>query len=213
MRSDVITRLAAANPVPGAVPLRAPAPLRNRRLALAAVAAVVVAIPATAFGGRLGDLLGISNQGTPVASNAVLPGQSNLDRAMQELKVGSTMQLLGRLNGVDFYAARNADGHFCLAIDHVDTAYEKGFGCDLNTDGFPSAQRQALSFPPALRLQGIAADGVAKVAYLDSDGTVIDTTPVVDNLFASSVRLSPGQAAYIETFDAQGNVTSKRALP
>ena len=41
------------------------------------------------------------------------------------------MQLLGTLNGVRFYAARNADGHLCLAIDHVDAQYEKGFGCSL----------------------------------------------------------------------------------
>jgi hypothetical protein len=211
MRNDVIARLAAANPIPTDAPLRvAPAPVR--RLAIAAILAAVVAIPAVAFAGRLADALGISNGGTPVSTSAVLPGQGKLDQAMQELKVGSTMQLLGTLNGVTFYAARNADGRFCIAIDHASEQYEKGFGCYLNANGFPSAEVQVLVFPPALQLQGIAADGVAKVAFLDADGSVIDSTPVTNNLFASNVQLAPGQAVSIETFDAQGNVTSKRPL-
>jgi hypothetical protein len=183
-----------------------------RRLAVAAIVAAVVAIPTVAFAGRLADALGISNGGTPVSTSAVLPGMSKLDEAMQELKVGSTMQLLGTLNGVTFYAARNADGRFCIAIDHVGEQYRKGFSCDLRANGFPSPDVQALAFPPALQLQGIAADGVAKVAFLDADGNVIDSTPVTNNLFASDVQLAPGEAVSIETFDAQGNVTSKRPL-
>jgi len=67
-----------------------------------------------------------------------------------------------------------------------------------------------LSFPG--QLQGIAADGVATVAFTDADGNVLDSTPVVDNLFASSVRLGIGVATYIEALDAKGNVLSKRKL-
>jgi hypothetical protein len=213
MKTDVIARLVVANPVPTGTPLRVPARPPRRRAAFALAAAVVVAVPAVAFAGRLADALGISNQGTPVSTSSVLPGSSGLDEAMQQLKVGSTMQLLGTLNGVRFYAARNTDGHFCMAIDHVDAQYEKGFGCDLKADGFPSADVQVLAFPPHLLLQGVAADGVAKVAFLDASGNVIDSTPVTNNLFASDVQLPQGEAAFIETFDAQGNVTSRRALP
>src|SRR5205807_2306624 len=83
------------------------------------------AVPAAAFAGRLGDLLGISNEGTAVSTSQVLPGQDKLDQALADMRVGSTMQLLGTLNGVSFYAARNADGQFCLAIDHVQQTYEK----------------------------------------------------------------------------------------
>jgi hypothetical protein len=131
---------------------------------------------------------------------------------MQELKVGSTMQFLGTLEGVSFYATRNADGHFCLAIDRVGAQYEKGFGCDLNADGFPSADVQALVFPPARRLQGVAADGVATVEFLDAGGDVLDAASVTSNLFVSDKQLPPGEAAYVATLDASGNVTSKRAL-
>lgn len=210
MKTDVIARLAAANPVPGGpMPMRDP--VRVRRLVVAVAVAAAVAVPTVAFAGRLADVLGISNQGTTVPVESVLPGATKLDEALQEMQVGSTMQSLGTLNGVSFYAARNAAGNFCLAIDHVDQTYYKGVFCDLNADNFPSADVKALTFPRTL--EGVAADGVAKVAFVDANGTVLDSTPVVGNLFESDVTVPQGAAAYLETFDAQGNVLSKRALP
>jgi hypothetical protein len=202
MRSDVLARLAAANPVPG------PAPARRRRhrwpLAVAAAACLV---PAAYAADRV---LGIANEGTSVPTSEVLPGQSRLDQALAEMQVGATMQELGTVNGVRIYAARNAAGHICLAIDHVAETYEKGVLCDLNEPGFPSADEQALSFPG--ELQGIAADGVARVAFVDADGNVLDSTPVTDNLFASTTRIGMGAAAYLEAFDASGTVLSKQKL-
>jgi hypothetical protein len=202
MNIDVIARLAAANPVP--TPKRARGP--RRRYALVLVAAALL-VPAAYAADRL---LGISNQGTPVPTSSVLPGQTQLDQALQEMQVGDTMQLLGTVNGVRIYAARNAGGHICLAIDHVAETYEKGVLCDLNDPGFPSVGEQALSFPG--QLQGIAADGVATVAFADADGNVLDSTAVTDNLFASSTRLGMGVATYIEALDANGNILSKRKL-
>jgi len=209
MRNDVMARLAAANPVPGPAPVHAP--LRVRRLALAAVVAVAITVPAVAFGGRLAGVLGISNQGSTVPATSVLPGQSQLDQALQDMQVGSTMQYLGALDGVKFYAQRNPDGKFCFAIDHYTEQYEKGVLCDLNADNFPSPDVQALTFPRGL--QGIAADGVATVEFLDANGNVLDSAPVTNNLFVSGKRFEQGQAAYLVTLDAAGNITSKRALP
>jgi len=203
MNTDVIARLAAANPVPGPQP----AARRTRRRYVLVLAAAALLVPAAYAADRL---LGISNEGTSVPTSSVLPGQSQLDQALQEMQVGETMQSLGVVNGVAIYAARNASGHICLAIDHVAQTFEKGVLCDLNDPGFPSADEQALSFPG--QLQGIAADGVATVAFTDADGNVLDSTPVVDNLFASSVRLGIGVATYIEALDAKGNVLSKRKL-
>jgi hypothetical protein len=215
MNDDVIARLAAANPVPTGDPLRLPEPLhvRPRRIAIAVALAAAIAIPATAFAGRLGDLLGISNDGTPVSLSSVLPGETKLDAAMQELKLSGTMQSLGTLNGVAFYATRNADGHFCFAMVRVDRQFGKGFGCDLNADDFPSANVQALTFPALTRLQGVAADGVATVQALDVNGNVLDSAPVEDNLFASTTDLPAGAAAAIRTLDANGNVTATQPLP
>jgi hypothetical protein len=214
MSNDVIARLAAANPVPTDAPLQVPTPQRvPRRAAFALALAALLAVPAVSFAGELGDLLGISNAGAPVSTSSVLPGQVDLDQAMQELKVGSSMQYLGTLNGVAFYATRNADGNFCFAIDHVGAQFEKGLGCDLNADNFPSADVQALTFPPAMQLQGIAADGVATVEALDANGNVLDSTPVTNNLFVSEKQLPQGAAVAIRTLDANGNVTSTRRLP
>ena len=214
MNNDVIARLAAANPVPTGEPLHLPGTIRvrPRRIAIAVALAAAIAIPATAFAGKLGDLLGISNGGTTVAVSSVLPGETKLDAAMQELKVGGTMQSLGTLNGVAFYATRNADGNFCFAMVRVDGQFGKGFGCDLNADNFPSANVQALTFPDFTRLQGVAADGVATVQALDANGNVLDSTPVENNLFASTTELPAGAAAAIRTLDAGGNVTATEQL-
>jgi hypothetical protein len=212
---DVIARLAAANPVPHNRPLQPPEPIRIRphRAVVAVALAAVVAVPATAFAGKLGDLLGISNDGMTVSVSSVLPGETKLDAAMQELKVSGTMQSLGTLNRVAFYATRNADGDFCLAMVRVDQQFGKGFGCDLNAANFPSATVQALTFPALTRLQGIAADGVATVEALDANGTVLDSTPVETNLFASPAQLPAGAATAIRTLDTNGNITATEQLP
>jgi hypothetical protein len=209
MRNDVIARLAAANPV--AAPPAAHEPWRGRRVALAAVVMAAIAVPAVAFGGRLAGVLGISNQGSSVPVTSVLPGQSQLDQALQEMQVGPTMQYLGALDGVKFYAQRTADGKFCFAIDHYAEQYEKGVLCDWNTDNFPSPDVQAITFPRGL--QGVAADGVATVEFEDANGAVLDSAPVTNNLFVSDKRFEPGQAAYLVTLDAAGNVVSKQPLP
>ena len=203
MTDTVIARLAAANPVPSE-----PSKPRRRRSRYVLVLAAAAAFVPAAF--AVDHLLGISNDGTPVPTGEVLPGQSQLDQALQELQVGETMQLLGTVNGVRMYAARNAAGHICLAIDHVAQTYEKGVLCDLNEPGFPSPGEQALTFPG--QLQGIAADGVATVAFVDDKGNVLDSTPVADNLFASGTRIGIGVATYVETRDAHGNVLAKQKL-
>jgi hypothetical protein len=214
MSTDVIHRLAAANPVPTREPFRVPEPFRmpRRRLALAVGLATAVAVPAVAFAGRLGDLLGISNGGTTISTSDVLPGHTLLDQALQQLGVGGTMQYLGTLNGAAFYATRNAEGAFCIAIDHTAQQYDKGVGCDLNADGFPSAERQVLAFPDVDALQGVAADGVATVELVDAAGAVVASAPVTDNLFESNEPPS-GTPTSIITLDANGNVTSKLPLP
>jgi hypothetical protein len=129
------------------------------------------------------------------------------------MNVGATMQALGTLNGRTFYATRNGAGNFCLAVDHTNGAIGRGVLCHLNDDNFPSADVKAISFPKSLL--GVAADGVATVALLDETGNIIDSTPVVNNLFASNEAPTqePSHAAYLETLDNNGNVLSKQKLP
>jgi hypothetical protein len=58
----------------------------------------------------------------------------------------------------------------------------------------------------------MATDGVATVQALDENGDVLDSTPVVNNLFASTTE-SAGAATAIRTLDADGNVTATQQLP
>lgn len=202
MSNDVIARLAAANPVPS--PVRAHR--RRARYVLVAAAAALL-VPAAFAADRL---LGIANEGTSVPTSSVLPGQSQLDQALRDMQVGDTMQELGTVNGVRIYAARNAEGHICLAIDHVAETYEKGVLCDLNDPGFPEGAK-VLTFPG--QLQGIAADGVATVELVDAQGAVLDSTPVTNNLFASSTRIGMGVASAVVALDADGRVLATQKLP
>jgi hypothetical protein len=192
--TDVIARLSAANPVP------APARRHRRRWLLVAVAAAVLAPTAYAAD----RLLGIANEGTSVPTSSV-----PLDDALRSMQVGDTMQELGTVNGVRVYAGRSETGHVCIAIDHVAETYEKGVFCDWNEPGFPVGDK-VLTFPG--QLQGIAADGIATVAFVDAGGTVLDSAPVTDNLFASSTRIGLGVASYVEGLAADGTVVSKRKL-
>jgi hypothetical protein len=59
----------------------------------------------------------------------------------------------------------------------------------------------------------VAADGVATVQALDANGNVLDSTPVENNLFASTTDLPAGAAVAIRTLDAAGNVTATQELP
>jgi hypothetical protein len=212
MTNDPIARLAAANPVPTGAPFRPPPPsaLRAPRVALALAVAVAVAIPAVAFAGRLGDLFGLSNGGTPVATATLdLSRDTNLSEAMQELGFPSTLQRLGSLNGVDFYAARRADGDYCFAIE---SAVAKGVGCDLNGT-FPSAAQPVMAFPPLEQLAGYAADGVATVAGVDASGHTVVSAPVSNNLFAAATPGPFPTVVALQALDAQGHVLSTWRVP
>jgi hypothetical protein len=212
MNDDLIARLAAANPLPTGAAPRAPEPLvvPVRRLALVLAAIVLAAVPAVAFAGKLGVLLGLSNQGTPVATTSLdLSRDNGLDDAMQQLAFPSTMRLLGTRNAVSFYAARRADGDYCFAVE---STAARGVGCDL--DGtFPSPSRPVMVFPPLLQFAGFAADGVATVAGVDASGGTVVSAAVRDNLFAASTPGPFPAVVALQALDARGNVVATERLP
>lgn len=205
MNNDVIARLAAANPLPASAPRRDPDPLvvPTRRIVLAAALVAAVAIPAAAFAGRLGDLLGLSNQGTPVATSSLdLSKDTGLGDAMTQLAFPSKLHLLGTRNGVRFYAARRSDGDYCFAIE---SSVAKGVGCDF-AGTFPSPARPVMFFPPLMQFAGFAADGVATVAGVDASGATVVTAPVSGNLYASTRPGPFPSVTAIEALDAEGKV-------
>jgi hypothetical protein len=212
MNNDVITRLAAANPLPTGAPTRPPEPLvvPTRRIVLAVALMAAVAVPAAAFAGQLGDLFGLSNEGTPVATSSIdLFKDTGLNEAMQQLAFPSAMHLLGNRNGVSFYAARRADGDYCFAIE---SKAARGVGCDL--DGtFPSPARPVMVFPPLIQFAGFAADGVATVTGNDASGNTVISAPVSQNLFASTVPGPFPSVVAIEALDTRGNVLATEHRP
>jgi hypothetical protein len=211
----VIARLSAANPFPAPV-ARSRAP---RRVLVAAVAAVLVAVPAIAFAGDVGGLFGFSTQGQPVATSDTPFGTvSSLAEALDELGMPSTLQLIATRDGISFYAARRADGYLCFAIDAAPGAdAHKGVGCDLGNPSlpgnpaFPSPARPVFDFSRFSRkLVGFAADGVATVDLLDGSGNVIASAPVSDNVYADANP--PAGGAAIEALDANGTVVYERSF-
>jgi len=212
MNNDVIARLAAANPLPTGAPPRHPEPLvvPTHRIVVAVALIVVVSLPAVAFAGKLGDLLGLANQGTPAAMSSLdLSKDTGLNEAMQQLAFPSAMHLLGNKNGVSFYAARRADGDYCFAIE---SKVAKGVGCDLNGT-FPSPARPVMVFPPLIQFAGFAADGVATVTGIDASGNTVISAPLSQNLFASTVPGPFPSVVAIEALDTHGNVLTTEYLP
>jgi hypothetical protein len=212
MNDDVIARLAAANPLPTATLPRPPEALvvRPGRVVLAFVLAAAIALPAAAFAGKLGDLIGLSNQGTPVATNSLdLSKDTGLEEAMQQLAFPSAMHLLGMKNGVSFYAARRADGDYCFAIE---STVARGVGCDLG-GSFPSPARPVMVFPPLIQFAGYAADGVATVVGVDASGNTVISAPVSRNLFASTTSGPFPSVVAIQALDARGDVVAIEHVP
>jgi hypothetical protein len=212
MNHPVIARLAAANPVAGPPPVAAVGSRLPRRSLAAAVAAAAIAIPAAAFAGDIGGLLGFSTQGQPVAtSDTPFAQTSGLNQALQELAVPSTLQLLATRDAIAFYAARRPDGVVCFAVD---TGGGKAVGCDLGSPSgvrFPSPERPIIDFSRAgTQLAGFAADGVANVALVDATGSTVATAPVIDNVYADANPPSGGVG--VEALDAHGAVIYRRTF-
>jgi hypothetical protein len=208
---DVVRRAGAAQPV--SVTSRRwrqkSRPLRpvGRRALLALALAAAVAVPAVAFADDIGRLLGLSNQGTPVATNS-LSRDTSLEQAMQEFGFPTTLHLLGTRDGITFYAAQKPDGTYCFAVTETSTpAGGQRPPSDVGCDGaFPSAGAPVSVFPVGGRFAGFAADGVASVALVDDSGATLATANVKDNLFVGGTM--PTGPIIVEALDAGGRVLS-----
>ena len=209
MNHPVIARLAAANPVAAPPVVHASAPVRaRRRVLVAALAVASITLPGVAFADEVGGLFGFSAQGEPAATTSTPFAQvTALDEALRELDFPATLQFLGRRDGIGFYAARRADGAFCVAVD---SGGGKGVACDLGSPSgaiFPSPQRPLIDFSRfshGVRLAGFAADGVSSVALVDAAGAIVASAPVVDNVYADANP--PAGAVAVEARDAHGAV-------
>ena len=238
--TDVMKRIAAANPVPGRIGSDAASEallerildtqpgtgdegprrvVRNGTLRVAAVAAAIlaaIAVPTLALADHYG-ILGLSNPGDPVSRASLDPYELG---ALENYGGTDDIRRLGERAGVAFYVGRSEDGGLCFAtgsaagpapkLDHF-------IGCQANVpDAFPSPEQPILNLGSAfkttplprqityiLRLGGFAADGVASVGYVDTNG-VTHTTPVVDNIYATDWFDEDVPAIAIVALDAEG---------
>jgi hypothetical protein len=231
MRDDpLLARLATANPVPepaaapGAptLPARQPMAWTPRRRSLIALAAgAVVAVPAVAFAGDIGSLLGLSNAGTTVASDS-LPARQDavLSEGMDSLSWPAQSQLLGTRDGISVYVSKKDDGSLCVELGPASVggpgtmigclppdlaARSVIFGVPM-TDGTdrPGTPRIVHEFA------GVAVDGIAHVDLIAADGTTLASAPVVDNVYAADPPTEP--VAAVVAYDAAGNAVYRTTL-
>lgn len=156
----------------------------------------------------------VSNRGTPFKVS--LTGR-------EEEVLSRMTRAAGPIEGVSILATRG-DRAFYRLSDHC---YGVGpinriFGAVSCVPRFPSAEVPVLDFtvfgstvgpderpnPETLTVhasQGVAADGVAKVALLDAGGHVVAVTSVADNVY----RFDPvpaGNATKVVAYDTRGEV-------
>lgn len=199
---------------------------RRRRIsllvpALTAALLVVVVVPA-AVGKHFG-LFGFANEGTPVDRGQL--SMSDLT-AVEQSGFGSDIRKLGERAGVAFYVARSKTGGLCFATGSASGAAPKlghFVGCQRSIENaFPSPDKPILNLSPikmvnpreaayVLRLVGFAADGVAQVGFVATDGS-LQTTPVVDNVFATDWFDPPVAATRMVALDGDGNTVFEQSL-
>ncbi len=163
----------------------------------------------------------VSNRGTPFSS--LLPRD---EQALTRMRGGVGVPESISAEDVSILATRGDRSFYRLS----DNCYGTGpasptkqvFGQVGCTDNFPSAERPVLDFtvfgstagpderpqPQTMTVhtsQGIAADGVAKVALVDADGHVAAETLVLDNIYRFD-RVPAGNVTRVVAYSATGEV-------
>jgi len=184
---------------------------------VAVVLATVVATPAFGVGRHLLDLI---TGGTPVSTarlsdqdlrflSAVAKGVSPSDvpasKRAQLDAVGSTgIRQIAVRDGRAFFVIDKSDGSHCYAVgDEGDSNLFGGIECPA-TSFFPTPAHPILDMsvvrlspadprPTLTRLEGFAADGVARVAVITASGQVTADTPVIDNVYSAQGNQLPDQ--------------------
>jgi hypothetical protein len=128
----------------------------------------------------------------------------------------TNLTLLRRTNGRAFYRATRADGKTCYAAGAADAVGAVGFTL-CGAQNFPSPEAPVFAAPEVgaertapddwqlFRVDGFAADGVARVAVENRDGEIVGEARVVDNVFAI-VPSHGGGIGTLTAYDAAGRV-------
>lgn len=179
-------------------------------VALAGVMGHASSAPA-APGQQPGPIDRVSNSGTPFT--ALLPTDH---RTISALKIApGEIALLGTNGKRAFYRL----GSSCYAAGPAVPLEGYTFGVVKCSTEFPSAAAPVVDFTivhsaensetaPAAgtlwRSEGVAADGVSKLAFVSAEGQVLTEAPVVNNTY--HFETTPTSARSLKGYDAKGSV-------
>jgi hypothetical protein len=193
-----------------------PSRFSPRRVAVAGIVlAIALGVPALATSGRLGSLFGFTNEGTPVDDRDI---GLHTASALGAAGARGTVTLLAARDGVGIYAARGANGERCFFVGPATGMPGENLsgGC-MNaaaSTSFPSPEHPVVNLSQMMyrpgdvgeivrRLQGVAADGVARMQVLGLDCSVIAEAPVVGNVYVTD-DIPERPAAAIVGLDGDG---------
>ena len=128
----------------------------------------------------------------------------------------ASLQLIGTRGDRAFYRGMDADNHPCLGAGNASNLGTVGFTLCSNDERPLTAANPVIVVPDVqmtqgsgqwelVRVDGFAADNVARVAVTDGAGAVIAQAPVVNNVFSvvPSVESDPGT---IRAYDHSGKL-------
>lgn len=192
-----------------------------RRLGLLTAVVAAIGVPAAAFADQIGQILGLSNSGTPLSTRDIPPHQISALESVG-FRAGE-VRLLTYRAGVSFYTAMSTAGGYCFAIGFNSKAKTSidALECQDGTIGsFPSAADPVADFSAlnatdgvtyVTTLAGFATDSVSRVAVVDISGKVIYSTAVEDNVYAAGdVPRTP--AAAILAFESSNALVYRKDL-
>jgi hypothetical protein len=181
----------------------------------------IIAVPAAAFADQIGQLLGLTNSGSPVQITAFPQRQVS---ALQRIGFPTgDVRLLANRAGINFYAAKTADGNYCFAIGVGGEASPSidALNCPGQTLGsFPSTSDPVADFSRlnahggetyVTTLAGFATDSVATIDIEDANGKTIYSQPVEQNVYAAA-DLPQTPAATIVALNQAGHIVYRRPL-
>lgn len=189
------------------------------RAAVIAAAVAAIAIPTAAFADQIGSLIGLYNHGTTVPASA-FPSPWAAALVRDPAYGNGEVRQVGQDDGITFYAAKSADGHYCVGIGFAVTPSIDALTCGPAIDDLMKGNLAVEDFSSiaasggtttVTRLAGFANAPAVRVAVLDSEGQTLYSRPVVDGLYAAST-LPPQPANAIVGLDASNDVIYRRPL-
>lgn len=158
------------------------------------------------------DVSGIGKTNVPVPTSV----------AVKASGVGA-MHLIAKANGTVFYRA-SRDGRQCLGGGDEATLGRPAFMiCGLDGGNFPSTANPVIAVPDLSttrdnpndwklnRVDGFAADAVARVTLTNGAGEVIAEGLVVNNVFSLVPPDGPTSAGEVRAYDKTGNKVYSRS--